>query len=70
MIRRQSVDSKNFGKYKAAMPMQVVFPITMVGVGVGAASALVVVANHMIYKKVGYSQFDLIFIGSQTRDGR
>ena len=52
MIPLQSVDSKFFGKYRVAMPMQVVFPVTMVGVGVGAASALVVVANHMIYKKV------------------
>ena len=50
--------------------MQVVFPVAMVGVGVGAASALVVVANHMIYKKVDYRQSDIIFVGTQTRDGR
>ena len=50
--------------------MQVVFPVAMVGVGVGAASALVVVANHMIYKKVGYHQFDMIYVGTQTRYGR
>lgn len=51
------------------MPMQIVFPITMVGVGVGAAAATVVLANHMIYKKVRSGRSAIIFVGPQTRDG-
>ena len=35
------------------MPMQIVFPIVMVGVGVSAAGGLVMVCNKLQYKKVG-----------------
>lgn len=34
------------------MPMQIVFPILMVGVGVSTAAGLVVVCNRLQYKKV------------------
>lgn len=34
------------------MPMQIVFPISMVAVGVTGAAALMVVGNHLLFHKV------------------
>ena len=33
------------------MPMQIVFPISMVAVGVTGAAALMVVGNHLLFHK-------------------
>lgn len=57
--------SKSFAK----MPMQIVFPISMVAVGVTGAAALLAVGNRMMYHKVGLRWFELIFIVAQTCDG-
>lgn len=51
------------------MPMQIVFPISMVAVGVTGAAALLAVGNRMMYHKVGLRWFELIFIVAQTCDG-
>lgn len=50
--------SKSFAK----MPMQIVFPISMVAVGVTGAAALLAVGNRMLYHKVGLRSFELIFL--------
>ena len=52
------------------MPMQVVFPTAMVAVGVIGAGALTAVANAMRFRKVGKSQFAIIFVDSQTCNDR
>ena len=51
--------SKSFAK----MPMQIVFPISMVAVGVTGAAALLAVGNRMLYHKVGgLRSFELTFL--------
>ena len=52
------------------MPMQIVFPITMVAVGVTGAAALLAVGNKMMFHKVGLRLFQLIFLVAQTCDDR
>ena len=52
------------------MPMQIVFPILMVGVGVGGAAGLVMVSNKTLYHKVRFGRTDWIFVDSKTRDVR
>lgn len=45
-------------KYTRTMPMQIVFPISMIAVGVAGAGGLVVVCNKMLYGKVGFCDGD------------
>ena len=52
------------------MPMQIVFPILMVGVGVSGAAGLVMVSNKTLYHKVRSGRVDRIFIDSKTCDVR
>ena len=40
------------------MPLQIVFPISMIAVGVAGAGGLVVVCNKMLYGKVGFCDGD------------
>ena len=47
-----------FSKYTRTMPMQIVFPISMIAVGVAGAGGLVVVCNKMLYGKVGFCDDD------------
>ena len=48
------------------MPMQIVFPIAMVAVGVVGAGALVAVSNHMLYHKVCNRVLNTKFVVLQT----
>ena len=52
------------------MPMQIVFPLSMVAVGVAGAGGLVVLANKMLYGKVGFGEGRVDAIELPTREDR
>ena len=59
-----------WSEYVETMPMQIVFPLSMVAVGVAGAGGLVVLANKMLYGKVGFGEERVDAIELPTRDDR
>ena len=50
--------------------MQIVFPLSMVAVGVAGAGGLAVLANKMLYGKVGFGEERVDAIELPTRGDR